>query len=271
MGLPVPVIHQYKREKGWFIMEDLGDLSLQKASLSSNTPAAVQDLYGPILDLLVSFQQRAVHGFQAAWSYQGATYDQRLMLDMESGYFLRAFLRGYLGWSGDESALLNEFQGLARYAAEAPIGFIIHRDFQSRNVLLPQIGNPYLIDFQGARRGPLQYDVAALVIDPYVEISSRARQAILSGYLDRLDASGLLEPGAFMDHYPVIALHRNLQILGAFAFLGTEKGKSFFLQWIKPALSRLRDLLENHTSLKCPQLREHVERAYDKIQEPGVT
>lgn len=267
--IPVPTIHAYHREEGWVIMEDLGDRSLHQAVFSSTNPEDILALYGPVLDLLVTFQLGGGKGFQDAWCYQGARYDFDLMVDGESGYFLRSFLEGYLGWSGTETPLRLEFEALARMASSAPIRWLIHRDFQSRNVLLPVPETPHLIDFQGARWGPLQYDVAALVIDPYVPLSLELRRAILTAYLERLESSGLMHPDAFMQHYPLIALHRNLQILGAFAFLGWVKQKDFFLQWIPEALNHLYALLEDHKAWDCPHLREVIAEACETIARKG--
>lgn len=258
-GVPVPALLHYHRPRGWIVLEDLGDVNLQGAVRVSSSQEEVLGLYGPVLDALLILQLKGKEGFEEAWCYQGPRYDRRLMLERESGYFLEAFLKGYLAWRGEEGPLLREFEGLAESAFRAPTGFIIHRDFQSRNILLPAPARPCLIDFQGARWGPPQYDVAALVLDPYVDLTLETRQAILSSYLECLASSRAMDPEAFMEHYPIIALHRCLQILGAFAFLGHLKKKDHFLQWIPRALEQLRSLLRTHSDLACPRLRELVE------------
>ncbi len=258
-GVRVPSLFRYHRGRGWILLEDLGDTNLQGAVRGGSSQEEVLRLYEPVLDALLTLQMRGRDGFQQAWCYQGPRYDRRLMVERESGYFLQAFLKGYLGWTGEEGALQHEFEALAESASGAPTDFVIHRDFQSRNILLPAPGRPCLIDFQGARWGPLQYDVAALVLDPYVDLPMEIRQAILSSYLERLRSSGAMDPEAFMDHYPVIALHRCLQILGAFAFLGHLKKKDHFLQWIPRAFRQLRCLLLAYPGLACPRLRELLE------------
>lgn len=266
-GVPVPALLDYHRRRGWIVLEDLGDLNLQGAVRVSSSQEEVLGLYGPVLDALVIFQMRGKEGFQEAWCYQGPRYDRRLMLERESGYFLEAFLKGHLAWRGEQGPLLSEFEGLAESASSAPTDLIIHRDFQSKNILLSAPGRPRFIDFQGARWGPPQYDVAALVLDPYVDLTMETRQAILSSYLERLPSSRAMDPEAFMDHYPVIALHRCLQILGAFAFLGHVKKKDHFLQWIPGAFQQLRFLLRAHPGLACPRLRELVELLSPKASE----
>lgn len=258
-GVPVPSLFHYHRRRGWIVLEDLGDANLQGAVGVASSQEEVLGLYAPVLDALLTLQLRGKEGFQGAWCYQGPRYDRHLMLERESGYFLQAFLKGHLAWRGEEGPLLREFEELAESASSAPTDFIIHRDFQSRNILLPAPGRPCLIDFQGARWGPLQYDVASLVLDPYVDLTMETRQAILSSYLERLCSSRAMDPEAFMDHYPVIALHRCLQILGAFAFLGHTKKKDCFLQWIPRAFRQLCSLVRAHPRLTCPRLRELLE------------
>jgi aminoglycoside/choline kinase family phosphotransferase len=187
------------------------------------------------------------------------------MLERESGYFLRAFIGDYLKISVQAESLSREFHKLAGLARKAPDHFLLHRDFQSRNILMPGGECPHVIDFQGARWGPLQYDVAALVIDPYVPLTEEVRLGILAAYVKRLDASGAMDPELFLAHYPVIALHRNLQILGAFAYLGHGKAKPFFLQWIPTALTNLAAILRSHPEWDCPVLERLVERAMPMV------
>ena len=122
-----------------------------------------------------------------------------------------------------------------------------------------------MVDFQSARFGPAQYDVAAMAIDPYVSLDNEIRKRILHAYLSRLEESGLMSVEAFMSGYPIIALHRNLQILGAFSFLGHGKKKPFFLQWIPGALTSLNDLLESRPEWRCPVLRSCVERVLNRV------
>ena len=108
-----------------------------------------------------------------------------------------------------------------------------------------------ILDWQGGRLGPLAYDLASLLIDPYTGLSLRERDEIFQHYLRFLNKyeSRLLEP--FKKYFPYLAIQRNLQILGAFSFLSKVRGKPFFKDYISPALKSLQHLLED---LKDPQL-----------------
>ena len=258
-GVPVPELYHYDREQGRILLQDLGERRLQDEVSREQDETRILEIYDPLLDVLLALQLRGRKGFRAEWCYQGPRYDRRTILERESSYFLEAFLQGYCGWQGEKNLLLEEFDSLAKLTEDlAPPRFLIHRDFQSRNILLDSRGKPGIIDFQGARLGPLQYDVASLLVDPYVDISPETRGKILWNYLAKLETLARVSPEDFLRGYPLVLLHRNLQILGAFSFLGKIQGKSFFLQWIPKAFSHLGNLLEEE-DLPCPALRRALE------------
>jgi aminoglycoside/choline kinase family phosphotransferase len=267
-GVRVPELYHYDRVEGRILLQDLGERRLQDEVSRDRDETRILEIYDLVLDGLLVLQLGGREGFRAEWCYQGATYDRRTILERESSYFLEAFLQGYCGWRGEKRILLKEFDSLARLAEElAPPRFLIHRDFQSRNILLDSRGRPGIVDFQGARLGPLQYDVASLIVDPYVDISPETRGKILWKYLAKLEDSAGISPGGFLRGYPLVLLHRNLQILGAFSFLGKIQGKGFFLQWIPKAFIHLRDLLEKE-DLPCPALRRAVEDVAPSVLAP---
>jgi hypothetical protein len=101
-------------------------------------------------------------------------------------------------------------------------------------------GRLRVIDFQGARLGPLGYDVAALLIDPYVGLAPELQAELLDYYLQELQKRVAVDEAAFRRQYPYLALSRNLQILGAFAFLTKVKKKSYFARYIPAAVASLK-------------------------------
>lgn len=258
-GIPVPRLYAYQRQMGWLLLEDLGELSLHQAVCKESSEQGILGLYRPVVEALLLLQVKGVKGFKESWCYQSPRYDESLMLERESGYFLDAFLLAYASWKGPQSCLREEFLVLARSTSRlAPPAFLMHRDFQSRNILIGPGGRAGIIDFQGARLGPLQYDVASLLVDPYVDLSDEIRQMVLQEYLEGLSELVSFSKEAFLEAYPLVQLHRNLQILGAFAYLGKIRGKKFFLKWIPAALANLKKLLREHPEWPCPLLRETV-------------
>ncbi len=115
----------------------------------------------------------------------------------------------------------------------------LYRDFQSRNIMVGPFGFG-LIDFQAARLGPPQYDLASLLIDPYVNIPENVQEELFAFYLDQLSAHIPVEEKTFRDNYQIIAFQRNLQILGAYSFLSRVKGKTYFEAYIPAALASLK-------------------------------
>ena len=113
----------------------------------------------------------------------------------------------------------------------------------------------WLIDFQGARLGPRQYDLAALLLDPYVNLPLRVQENLLTAYLDRLQQHLTVDPVVWRQQYNYVALCRNLQILGAYGFLTQQKGKKFFRQFIPVACRSLEHRLELLPAGDLPILR----------------
>lgn len=246
-GLPLPEIYRADLEKGWFILEDMGDRCLQDAVASAGERISV---YKKVVHVLMELQTRGCQGFDKAWTCQTPTYDREVMRRYESAYFKDAFIGLYLGMKGPGAGLERAFDYLANTAAGANSRFFLHRDFQSRNIMVTEQG-PGILDWQGARLGPLAYDLASLLIDPYVALSREEQRHIYEYYMDLLRGTLPMEAAPFQRYYPYLALQRNLQILGAFSFLTRSRGKTYFEAYIPRAVGTLRGLLND---IKDPDL-----------------
>ncbi len=250
-GVPVPKIIAFDEEAGIVAFTDLGDLHLQKEVRSLGD---ILPYYREALEILLHLQIRGRDAFNPSWCWDTPVYDEKLMLDRESGYFLREFWHGFLGQKAHPEGLSEEFGRLARKAGAQDKSFLLHRDFQSRNLMVKN-NALYVIDFQGARFGPLGYDLASLLIDPYVALKRDTQEELLDWYLTRLAQRISLPVKEFMSGYHHLALQRNLQILGAFAFLSQKRQKNIFLQYIPPAAANLHALLGESDLRDFPLLR----------------
>ena len=260
-GAPVPRIHGFAEECGLILFEDLGDTKLHDLLLLHGAESSEVDAYyRQALVALAHLQTEARHGFRPDWCWDTPRYDRALMLARESGYFRKALCEDLLGMNDLPRGLDQEFVFLAERAMQEPVDFILHRDFQSRNLMVHG-GKVRIIDFQGARLGPLGYDPASLLIDPYAGLSQDRQQALLGCYLDALASHIPLDRGRFVEGYYYMALQRNLQILGAFAFLSKKRGKPFFQQFITPAVVTLSQHLAAPQGRDFPFLRAVVEQA----------
>jgi aminoglycoside/choline kinase family phosphotransferase len=263
-GLPVPAIHAFDPQDGFILFEDLGDTllydELEKKKKKSGKLfwEQTRETYKEIIELLLYMQISGSVRFDRKWCWDTQRYDKKLMLEKESGYFMQAFCRDMLGMKSFPAKLTDEFKELAGSAARQPAVYFLHRDFQSRNLMVVD-GEIRIIDFQGGRLGPLGYDLASLLIDPYAQIPAAVQEELLDHYLEHLCTYGL-DDLAFLKGYKSLALQRNLQILGAFAFLSNQKQKVFFKQFILPATLSLQHLLTGPEGNNYPQLQKLTEK-----------
>jgi aminoglycoside/choline kinase family phosphotransferase len=199
-------------------------------------------LYQQTVRELARMQVRAREKFDCSWCWDTPCYDRSLMLERESGYFLQALCRDLLRLSFAEDEVTREFEELADRASQADVSFFLHRDFQSRNIMVHQ-GRVRFIDFQAGRLGPAAYDLASLLIDPYVALPDYLQETLIDEYLAELISIISYDPDRFKKEFILLAVQRNLQILGAFALLSGQSGKPFFRQYIQPSLESLQTLL----------------------------
>lgn len=240
-GLPVPRFFWADPSEGLFLMEDLGDVHLQRVAARPRT--SVYSLYRRVVRILVNLHERAPHGFESGYCFDAPVYDPPFVLERELEYFRKAFLEDFLGLDVSmDRGLQADFERLAERAGVSERRHVIHRDFQSRNLMV-HAGCIGLLDFQGMRYGPPAYDLASLLIDPYVNLPERLQAELARLYWQ--GARGFLGVSGkgFRESYVAVRLCRNLQALAAYAFLGLAKGKSQFFRYIPPAWVRLRESL----------------------------
>jgi aminoglycoside/choline kinase family phosphotransferase len=257
-GIPVPEIFGYDRPLGLIALEDLGDIHLQTAVLQSQKPSRVFDHYKRVIDMLVPMGIDGAKGFEPTFTYQTPTYSQDLILEKEANYFCDAFLRGFMGMDTGLEKLKPEFDVFAQKGLDEIYFGFLHRDFQSRNILVSE-GEYYVIDFQGGRLGPLQYDLASLLIDPYVALPESLQEDLIGYYLEVLSTRMPVDAARFVNTYRYCVINRNLQILGAFAFLGKVKEKKSFLNYIPTALTSLKTNMRKIEPRYCQRLQRIVE------------
>ncbi len=251
LDFPVP---QYLSDKSTgddlYLLEDLGDTTLHNFVRTHGWGERTITLYRETLSLLLRLQIEAAATFNPNWAYAGGFYDHELIVKRELNYFLEAFVINYCGIEitpATRTELATEFKFLADQALQAPANFFLYRDFQSKNLMLFQ-DKIVLIDFQGARLGPVYYDLAALINDPYTEIPLTLRQELQDFYFEQLQSvnptgTTLPDPTTFAYNFALFSLIRTLQTLGAFGYL-TRCGKSHFAEYIRPALTNLDLYLE---------------------------
>lgn len=259
-GLPVPRIHAHDGFSGLVFLEDLGDSHLQQAVRQAPGPGQVEALYRRVIDTLLDLTEKAADTFDPAWTCQSASYDRELIEEKECRYFVDAFLNGYMQMKVADDDLAAEFSHLARCTVDHGVPGLIHRDFQSRNIMIRD-DRHYLIDFQGARTGPIQYDLASLLIDPYAGLGPDLRQRLLHYTTGQAARRLRSDPDQFLRGYRYCCVTRNLQMLGAFGFLTRVKQKRSFERWIPAAAG----MLPGHIRLADRQAFPRLTRIAKKI------
>jgi len=158
--------------------------------------------------------------------------------------------------SFDEQKLEDDFQALVEFLTGADADYFMYRDFQSRNIMLVN-DEPWFIDYQGGRKGPLQYDIASLLYDGKASVPEPVREMLLEYYLDVLEKHILVDRQLFLGYYNGFVLIRILQALGAYGFRGYYENKPHFLKSIPYAIANLEYLFQNKPiDVQLPMLRK---------------
>src|ERR1700674_3821152 len=245
-GLPVPEIYAEDLSHGAYLEEDFGSTTLFEF-LSKNragetvAPEAVE-AYRKVVAVLPRFQVEAGRDLNYKVCYPRASFD-RQSIAWDLNYFKYYFLR-LAGIPFNEHALEDDFSRLTEFLLGAPRDYFLYRDFQSRNIMLRK-GDPFFVDYQGGRKGALQYDIASLLYDAKADLPPELRQQLLDHYLDRLSNFIQLDREAFLQHYYAYVYVRIMQALGAYGFRGFYERKAHFLQSVPYALKNLRWLLHH--------------------------
>jgi aminoglycoside/choline kinase family phosphotransferase len=269
-GLPVPEIYTEDLNQGAYLEEDLGDTTLFDYLGSNRTdgliaPGAIE-AYRKVVAMLPRFQVEAGRDLNYKVCYPRASFD-RQSISWDLNYFKYYFLR-LAGVLFNEQALEQDFSRLTKFLLGANHDYFLYRDFQSRNVMLRD-GQPFFLDYQGGRKGALQYDIASLLYDGKADLPPELRQELLDYYLDCLSGHIKLDRGAFMEHYYAYVYVRIMQALGAYGFRGFYERKPHFLRSVPYALKNLRWLAHQvKLPIALPELLEafHSLLASEKLQ-----
>jgi aminoglycoside/choline kinase family phosphotransferase len=245
-GLPVPEIYAEDLNQGAYLEQDLGDTTLfeflSRNRTGANVAARAIDIYRKVVDVLPRFQVEAGRDLNYKVCYPRAVFDaQSIAWDLN--YFKYYFLK-LAGIPFNEQSLEDDFGRLTTFLLSADLDYFLYRDFQSRNVMLCD-GQPFFLDYQGGRKGALQYDIAALLYDAKADLPPPLRQELLARYIDQLADFIELERERFMHHYYAYVYVRIMQALGAYGFRGFYERKVHFLQSVPYALKNLRWLLQH--------------------------
>jgi aminoglycoside/choline kinase family phosphotransferase len=240
-GIPVPALLAVDDAGKRALFEDLGDTSLYSYGKLPHEGDRLAGLYRSVMEILAALHARLGRHIDECPPLRERVFDYE-HLRWESDYFLQWFVTGLRGVEVRESARLQEeFRRLASTVHVFP-KTVVHRDFQSQNIMVAKGHVPRVIDYQGARVGPPAYDVASILWDPYHRLDDVLREELLRHYIEgRRAEEGTFEEETFRGTLLACRLQRHMQALGAYAFLSRKKGKRHFLKHVGEGLCLLRE------------------------------
>jgi hypothetical protein len=235
-------------------MEDLGEISLFSMlnEWKTNVPVEIEDIYKRCLRELLKFQIIGNEGLDYSLCFPTSEFG-RQSIQWDLNYFKYYYLKP-AGIDFNEQKLEDDFQLLIEYLLEADSNYFMYRDFQSRNILVIE-NEPWFIDYQGGRKGPLQYDLASLLFQAKANLPYRFREQMLFYYLDELKNYRKVDQEKFREYYYGFVLIRTLQVLGAYGYRGFFEQKPHFIESAEFALQNLAWLIKNtELPIEMPEL-----------------
>ncbi len=245
-GLNVPEVYAESEDKMLYIQEDLGDTLLFNYIAEGRKTGVFcereKEMLRKTMRALARFQVLGAKDFDYRVCYPQPEFNLRSIL-WDLNYFKYCFLKA-IGLEFQEDKLENEFERLAYILLEKRMDTFMYRDFQSRNVMIKD-GEPYFIDFQGGKKGPIYYDVASFLWQAKAHFHDELRSELLEVYLEEMSHYMPIDWEDFYETLHHFVLFRTLQVLGAYGFRGYFEKKPHFLQSIPFAMENLRGLLKN--------------------------
>ena len=243
-GLPVPQVFIRSEDDIYYLQEDLGDSllfnAIEKGRKTSVFGEEEKQLLRKTIRLLPAVQFAGADGMDFSYCYPQAEFNSRSIL-WDLNYFKYCFLKA-TGMDFQEDRLEDDFQKMADVLLRSSSATFMYRDFQSRNVMIKD-GEPWLIDFQGGRKGPVYYDVASFLWQAKANYPDSLRQELLKEYIDALRKYQPVDEAYFYAQLRHFVLFRTMQVLGAYGFRGYFEKKPHFIQSVPFAIENLRQLL----------------------------
>ncbi len=238
-GVNVPNIYFIHKSKTYYILEDLGDTTLFKYLVTNEFEQALP-YYKQAIDNLIKAQVLGKDLIDFSVAYPIPEFNKQAIL-WDLNYFKYYFLKLiYIPFN--EKKLEDAFQTFADFLVSTPHEYFMYRDFQSRNIMIKN-QTTYLIDYQGGRKGALQYDLASLLYDSKANLSETERTTLYNYYLQTIKNYQSIDEKKFKDYFYAYALVRILQAFGAYGYRGIYEQKEHFLKSIPYAIKNLQKLL----------------------------
>ena len=244
IGLPVPQIYGQELDRNVYLEQDLGDETLfsylSRERQQGGFNEKIVDMYRKVAVQLARFQVLGNQGLNYSVCYPRSSFDRQSMM-WDLNYFKYYFLK-LAKIPFNEQELEDDFQNFCDFLLSTERDYFLYRDFQSRNVMIVEDA-PWFIDYQGGRKGALQYDLASLLYDAKADIPQEVRDQLLEVYLQELAKHIPVNREKFLQYYHGYVFIRIMQALGAYGFRGFYERKEHFLKSVPFAIKNLEQLL----------------------------
>ncbi|MEN9447655.1 MAG: hypothetical protein RJA25_945 [Bacteroidota bacterium] len=257
-GISVPEIYIASKNKEYYLQENLGNISLYSIIKNDGITESVTNYLKQVLQQLAYLQIHGTENFDFSTCYPIQEFNRSSMFwDLNSfKYYFARVARVHFS----EIKLNKDFHTLTDYLLKEPNQYFMFRDCQSRNVMILN-DKPYFIDYQGGRKGALQYDVASLLWQAGAKIPPEKREELFDYYAKQVSNLITIHPQDFKERYYAFVLIRMLQVLGAYGFRGLIEKRAHFIESIIPALENVKWFLKNiHLKIHLPELTNVLEQ-----------
>ncbi len=262
-GINVPKILAQDLDNHIYLLEDLGDTTLFEVVKSYHrgeiSDKEIQELYKRIMDGLVQIQTMASKGFDYGYAYPIKEFNNQA-ISWDLNYFKYYFLR-LADIEFNETRLEQDFDKIKENILDGENNAFLFRDFQSRNIMIKD-DEIYFIDYQGGRKGWLEYDIASLLFDAKAELSPEFREYALDYYLEEISKHIDIDREKSKQRFLLSIYIRIMQAMGAYGYRGYFQGKTHFIESIPIALNNLRWLLEN---MEIPIKVDELKRVFAEL------
>ena len=266
-GLPVAEIYSFNEQLGIVVQEDLGDVILRDV-LGRSDERQHEELVNESIRLIARIQAATLSAFDSGSIASKLKFDTEKLL-WELNFFREHYfetLRHSPLGSAEHHALDNEFLELSR-DLESRASVLCHRDFHAANLMIDAKSRLRIIDHQDARIGSPTYDLASLLLDRVTELPSHEwlseKRRLL---LTERETLGLphLDEAEFADEFRLQTVQRCLKAIGTFSFQSVNRGKAYFLPYIKPTFEIVLRTLTNLDRL--PKLTQIIGQQISSYQ-----
>lgn len=255
-GLPTPKVFCHTDDYMFYLQEDLGSIALfdamENGVNTSSFSDAEKNLLFKTIEKLPDMQFKGAEGLDFSVCYPQSDFNRDTVM-WDLNYFKYCYLKA-TGIQFLEPKLEDDFRKLADDLLAENTNTFLYRDFQSRNVMIKN-GEPYFIDFQGGRRGPIYYDVASFVWQARANYHAPLKKELIKHYLDAISKYQSVDAAAFEKKLKLFVFFRTLQVLGAYGFRGYFEQKEHFIASIPFALNNLKESLNEGIADNYPYLK----------------